>query len=822
MDDQHRRPLLELAAPFCPEEIPSLLEAIFGAIGQALLVAANPTGHLIFANEAALALFGYEDFEALRVAFERASDVLEMRDAAGMPVPISDWPLVRAVRGEEIGSFQMSVRRTETGKSFVGLCSARPVRIAGGRGYAIATVQDVTALKRTEEALRESEERFRTLADNSPDAISRFDPELRHLYENPTSLRWVGIPASKAIGRTNLEAGVAPENAGFWDSHLRRVFETGQPESMEYELEVPGGRRFFETRIVPEKDPDGEVRSVLAVSRDLTERRNTLEALKASEERERTQAAELQAVLDAVPAAVLITRDRDASSVEGNRSCHELLRIPPGTVGTRSHVPPGARLLHEGCEVPDGELPVRLAARRGVPVRDYQLEVIFGEGTRRTLLGNATPLFDSQGELRGAVGAFLDITERRRAEEERERLLAEVERGAERVSRLLAVTEALSRAVTSEQAARVVLEEGPRAAPTPVAGFAALRGADGWQIVEAIEGGEPLRPPQDIVPHGAEALFGLGQAAWLETRAQVEARLPRWARACPELRAAAVVPAKEQGLLAFGYSHERRFDEGERELLGAMVGLFAQAVERTLLYESEARLRAEAEREAKLRERLMAVLGHDLRQPMSLVELGAKVLARKSDCLDEQAQAVVQRVTRAVAAMGTLVNTLLDYSRTRSGQAIPVKRKHGDLELWSRRLVEDLQAANPNRVLVFESLGDLGGEWDLDRVSQVLSNLVSNAVKFGDPAEPIRILADGSAPGEIALEVHNRGAPIAPEKVAQLFEPFVKAHEEGAGATGGLGLGLFIVREIARAHGGTVEVRSSAEEGTSVSVRLPR
>ncbi|MGI5861984.1 MAG: PAS domain-containing protein [Myxococcales bacterium] len=822
VDDHQSRRLLELAAPVSPEEIPSLLEAIFGAIGQALVIAANTSGRILFANDAALALFGFDNFEELRVALERASEVLEVKDAAGRLVPVEEWPLVRAVRGEAVNSFQISVLRRETGKSFVGLCSARPVRIAGGRAYAIATIQDVTALKRTEEALRESEERFRTLADNAPDAISRFDRELRHLYENPISLRWTGFSATEAIGRTNGEIGVQPEIAAFWDAHLRRVFETGQPQSMEYECDGPCGRRYFESRLVPEKGPDGEVRSVLAVSRDMTELRDTLEALRASEERERAQAAELQAVLDAVPAAVLITRDREASVIEGNRFWHELLQVEPGTVPGRNGVSFGARLLHYGCEVPDDELPVHQAARRGAQVRDYELEVVFRGGTKLTLLGNTTPLFGARGEPRGAVGAFLNITERRRVEQERERLLGEIERGAERLTRLLEITKALSRALTSEQAARVMLEEGGRVAPTPDAGFAALRGADGWQIVESFDGAGPLGLLRDVVPSGGEAVFAIEQALWLETREQIAAHLPRWADACPALRAAAVLPAAGQGLVAYGFERERRFEEGERDLLSAMVGLFAQAVERTRLYESEARLRAEAEREAKLRERLMAVLGHDLRQPMSLVDLSAKALLRKSDCIDEHARVVVQRVSRAVATMGTLVNTLLDYTRTRSGQSIPVKRKHGDLEPWCRHLVEDLQAAHPNRVLAFESRGDLRGEWDFDRVNQVLSNLVSNAVKYGDPGAPIRILADGSASGEIVLQVHNQGAPIPEERLAQLFEPFVRVDEGRTGTVGGLGLGLFIVREIARAHGGSAEVRSTVEEGTLVSVRLPR
>ena len=150
-----------------------------------------------------------------------------------------------------------------------------------GTKYSI-TVLDITDRKRAEEELRESEERFRDLAENMPDQISRFDRSLRLVYANAAVLQRTGLPGDELVGRTASEYGETPEAAALWEKHAREVMESGQPRSYEHASPWHGETQFLDVRLVPEKDADGSVRSLIAVVRDITDRKRDEERLRAS------------------------------------------------------------------------------------------------------------------------------------------------------------------------------------------------------------------------------------------------------------------------------------------------------------------------------------------------------------------------------------------------------------------------------------------------------------------------------------------------------------------------------------------------------------
>ena len=248
-----------------------------------------------------------------------------------------------------------------------------------------------------------------------------------------------------------------------------------------------------------------------------------------------------------------------------------------------------------------------------------------------------------------------------------------------------------------------------------------------------------------------------------------------------------------------------RFNEGMDKAL-------AQSVQR---YSSEV---------ATSRDMFLAVLGHDLRGPLSGIDMSAMLLAKPglSDVARQQAAA---RIKRASRGMSRLITDLLEYTRTRLGAGIPVDRSDCDLGPVCEAALEDIRAGNPQQQFVQRMSGDLNLQADAARMQQVLSNLLSNAVQHGSRQSPVTLTAEGEADA-IVLKVGNAGDPIPPDALQAIFEPLIQApnassdmHERSKTS---LGLGLFIVREIVLSHAGSIAVESSMDAGTVFTIRLPR
>ena len=217
----------------------------------------------------------------------------------------------------------------------------------------------------------------------------------------------------------------------------------------------------------------------------------------------------------------------------------------------------------------------------------------------------------------------------------------------------------------------------------------------------------------------------------------------------------------------------------------------------------------------RTRDQFIAVLGHDLRSPLSAIFMSAGLLVRGGGGDRAAAQ-----ILRSGERMARMVDDLLDLTRTRLGSGIPITPLQMDLNDPCQKLLSEFQAIHPDRLLEFHSEGDLRGKWDPGRIGQVLSNLMGNALQHGDPDKPVRVTARTDPQG-VVLEVHNEGPPIPPALLTNIFEPMVSHARQGEGMrTTSLGLGLHIAREIVLAHGGTLAV-TSVDEGTTFTVTLP-
>ena len=244
-----------------------------------------------------------------------------------------------------------------------------------------------------------------------------------------------------------------------------------------------------------------------------------------------------------------------------------------------------------------------------------------------------------------------------------------------------------------------------------------------------------------------------------------------------------------------------RFNEAIDQAVAESVGHFQIQVER-------------------YRNLLLGMLGHDMRSPLNTILTTASYLSALN--AGEQVSGAAARLIRSGGSMQALLDDLVDFNRTRLGLGLQVEPTEIDLAAVVADELDQLRGAHPNQRIELDATGDNRGQWDGSRLQQLLRNLVSNALQYGAPNTPVRVALCGDEAG-VRLEVANIGPAIEPPAVSEIFDPLKRGAAQGdrQDARGGLGLGLFIVDEIAKAHGGEVKVRSAAGE-TTFAVHLPR
>jgi signal transduction histidine kinase len=217
----------------------------------------------------------------------------------------------------------------------------------------------------------------------------------------------------------------------------------------------------------------------------------------------------------------------------------------------------------------------------------------------------------------------------------------------------------------------------------------------------------------------------------------------------------------------------------------------------------------------RMRDVFIGILGHDLRSPVSVIRLTTQALLRKVEGTAEPDRKQLNRILENGFRIEKMIADLLDFARGQLGGGIPVDRRAIDLREVVREAVEDLVIVHEGRDIRAELVAsDVQGVWDPDRVRQVVSNLVANAVAHGEDPIEVGLITE---PDRVGIRVVNRGV-IRENMRGRLFDPFTSGGEGGRG----LGLGLYIVCNVARAHGGCVEVSSTDAEGTTFTVWLPR
>jgi PAS domain S-box-containing protein len=386
------------------------LQQVLASIGDAV-IATDGGGRVLFLNEVAHALTGWTQEEAQGKPLEQVFALTNADTGAAIENLAN-----RALReGRIVGLGERTILTAKDGRRIPVDDSAAPIRDAAGAVAGVVLVfRDVSRNEDAEKALRESEARFRQLASSMPQVVwsANADGAWDYVNERWTELTGYGLAETQA-GLFRRE--MPPEDAEAFDRAAATGLKTGEPYTLEcrFRRRSDGNLRWHLVRCVPVRNDQGKISRWFCSSTDIHEQ-------KRAEEEIRFRAQELEAYLDATPAFIWISRDPNCRDVIGNRAANQLLGVGDGTnVSTNGNGMPATvtRFKADGSEYRLDELPLQRAAAQREGINDAEIEFRFQDGRRVYTVGNVAPLFDSYREVRGCVGAFLDITEWKRTQE---------------------------------------------------------------------------------------------------------------------------------------------------------------------------------------------------------------------------------------------------------------------------------------------------------------------------------------------------------------------------------------------------------------------
>ncbi|WP_414580836.1 PAS domain S-box protein [Scytonema sp. PCC 10023] len=734
-------------------------------------------------------------------------------------------------------------------------------------------VQDVTDRKQMEAELRRREQRFKTLAENSPDIISRIDSEFRHLYVSPGIEQVTGIPAEEFIGKTNIDLGMPPENCRLWHENWQQIFTTGQSRSIEFNFQALNGTRWYQSRFVPEFAADGTVESIIGYLRDVTEFKRNEQQERFLAQASQTFAAaslDLQTVLNTITQLVseytgdvcvlsLLSEDGqwlDPVSVyhvdpEVRQFVNELLNSYP----RRADEGIGGRVMQTGVAL---LMPVTSQEElRAAIIPEYQRyldrfrvysTLLVPLKVRGQAIGvlsltrnypgephntNDQTLFQNLADR--AAMAIANAQLYQQAQLSRQ----QAEQTADRNARLLSVTAALSESLTPTEVAKVIVEQST-AVLNACSAMMAILNKNGTELEIVYSIGYP----QDIgewrcfpittqVPL-AEAVR-TGEPIWEESTEARVARYPHLAEYYAQCNYGSwislplVVEGRAVGGISLNFTQFSPLSDDDRAFILALAQQCAQAIVRAQLYEAEQQALAAAVREAarsaaanRTKDEFLAVLSHELRTPMNPI-LGWTKLLREGKLDASKTAVALETIERNAKLQVQLIEDLLNISRILQGK-LSLNSCPIDLKSTIAAALKTVDLAAQAKTIqiqtYFESdVGNVLG--DATRLQQVVWNLLSNAIKFTPNGGRVEIhLKEVEKQAQII--VSDTGKGINPDFLPYVFDYFRQADSSITRKFGGLGLGLAIARHIVELHGGTIQADSLGEgQGATFTVMLP-
>ena len=672
-----------------------------------------------------------------------------------------------------------------------------------------------------ERAKRQGAEEFKILVDGVKDyAIFMLDGNGRVTTWNSGAERLKGYKADEIIGKDFSVFYTEEERQA---GHPKRLLETalrdGRYEEENWRVRKDGTRFWASVIITAIRNESGTLIGFAKVTRDLSERRLAEEqreaerheaerVLRESEEKFRLLVAEVRdyAIFFLDLEGHVMTWNAGAERIKGYRA-DEII----GQSFVRFYVPEDviagvpSRLLRRATEQ-------GVATDEGLRVRK--------DGSRFWASVVLTALHDKSGRLRGFAKVTRDITEQKHAER-RMAILADA-------SRLL------GESLDSDQ---ILFTITRMAVPNFADGVVIhLRDPEGEPRLGLFHATNPelLAAVRDLQVRGAYRVAAPSRRVMRTGRSELHPNLtPEWLRGqdmddelaflilrfgiSSTIHVPITMAGRPFAVIVFATAGTRGYDEHDLVFAEELARRASTAMHNAELFHTAKKERERAEEAAELRERLVAVVGHDLRQPLASIDMRLEVLRRRSK--DPEFVEDLDGLRASSRRMSRMIEQILDFTRSRLGGGLELVFAPMDLREALMPIVDELRAAHPSATIQLQC-PELRGAWDRDRLEQVFSNLIGNALAHGDPDKPVTVTA-GAEALRVWVQVHNEGPPIPQELQSALFNPF-RMGERASRSPAGLGLGLYISNEVILRHGGQIEVRSTAVEGTTFRVVLPR
>jgi PAS domain S-box-containing protein len=466
-------------------------------------------------------------------------------------------------------------------------------------------------------------------------------------------------------------------------------------------------------------------------------------------------------------------------------------------------------------------------------VNEIALDLLCRDGKQLPVLINASQRHDAAGTPLLQRVTIFNASDRRAYE--REVLLArkKAEQATDRIARLFAVTSALAEALTPAQVAEIITQQGV-AALNAQAGLVAIVTGDGSSLEIVHAAGYQPEVVASWQRFSLDAPMPLAEAVrseapiLLESPDELAARYPRLAGMSGRTgnRSVAAIPlslnGRAIGVLGLSFATAQAFTAEDRAFLLTLARQCALALERARLYEAERIARTEAQEALRLRDAFLSIAAHELKNPLTSLLVNAQLLQRRSlraGSQSERDQHTVAALVDQADRLNKLITTLLDISHMEPGQ-LSIERKPLDLCALVGRIVADVQpTVTQHRLTLLEPGTALMISGDALRLEQVVQNLLQNAIKYS-PAGGIITVQVEQREQMACIAITDQGIGIPQEAIPRLFQRFYRATNVDMGGIGGLGIGLYVVKEIITLHGGTVDVTSAEGQGSTFTVCL--